>query len=65
MSRQSPYRGGPRYDTPTDGISRKLFDRYKDQMVRKHVQVMQRIQELERELLGVGASLKEIKEKQD
>lgn len=60
---------GPRYDTPTDGISRKVFDRYKDQQVRKHVQVMQRIQEIERQLLGssipASEAEKEKKEKQD
>ncbi len=27
----------PRWDTPTDGISRKVFDRYKDASVRRYV----------------------------
>ncbi len=38
------------YDTPTDGISKKVFDRYKDGQVRRHVQTMERIQQLEAEV---------------
>ncbi len=30
-----------RYDTPTDGISRKMFDRYSDAQARKYAKLRQ------------------------
>ncbi len=44
MSKYS--RKGGLYDTPTDGISKKVFDRYKDQQVRKYVRMAEDIREL-------------------
>ncbi len=41
-----PRRGGL-YDTPTDGISKKVFDRYKDAQVTKYVRTQERVRELE------------------
>ncbi len=53
MSYRKP--SGPRnkglYDTPTDGVSRKVFDRYKDQQVRHRAQLLERIRVLERHIL--------------
>ncbi len=37
-----------RYDTPTDGISRKMFDRYKDAMERKYGKLRQGELDLQR-----------------
>ncbi len=37
---------GGKYDTPTDGISRKVFDRYKDTMTRRYVTLAQRVEAL-------------------
>ncbi len=36
------------YDIPTDGISKKVFDRYKDQQVRHRVAWQERIRILEK-----------------
>ncbi len=35
-----------KWDTPTDGISRKVFDRYKDTQVRKYVELSQEVRRL-------------------
>ncbi len=48
-----PRRGGL-YDTPTDGISKKVFDRYKDQQTTKYLRVMERIREIENLLSRIG-----------
>ncbi len=44
MAYKKPYSG--KFDTPTDGISKKVFDRYKDQQVRRHVRLAEDISEL-------------------
>ncbi len=38
------------YETPTDAISRKMFDRYKDQQVRRHVRLAEEVKALRRAL---------------
>ncbi len=48
---RKPRRGAALYDTPTDGVSRKVFERYKDQQVRHRVQLLERIRELERDFV--------------
>ncbi len=56
---KKPYRArGGLYDTPTDGISRKVFDRYKDQQATKYLRVMERIRELENLLSRIEAALR-------
>ncbi len=40
----------PRYDTPTDGISRKMFDRVMDAHVRRYVQLKESLVSVERHL---------------
>jgi len=39
-----------RWDTPTDGISRKKFDRAMDSHVRRHVRAMEEIEELQQKV---------------
>ncbi len=53
-----------KWDTPTDAISRKVFDRFKDVQVRRHVQQAEmirdlagRVQKLEQFLVGLSTSL--------
>ncbi len=54
MSKQ-PYQSRARYrgkfDTPTDAISRKAFDRYKDQQERRYGQLKQRLLDAEHEIV--------------
>ncbi len=47
MSRGTPYKG--RYDTPTDAVSQKKFDRYKDKQARLYTAYTNRVLALERE----------------
>lgn len=54
--RAQPYRG--KFNTPTDAVSHKVFDRYKDQQVRHRVQLLERIREVERELIVLTSMLK-------
>ncbi len=59
---RKPRRGAALYDTPTDGISKKVFDRYKDRQVRKQVVWQERIRELEllvAQLFNAGGSKEE------
>ncbi len=39
-----------RWDTPTDGISRKQFDRVNDGHIRRYVKVVRRVEILEKKL---------------
>ncbi len=48
---------GPRYDTPTDGISRKQFDRAMDSHVRRYVALRTEFDDLRREVATVIAWL--------
>ncbi len=49
MSRKINFRGmGGRYDTPTDGISRKMFDRAMDKHIRRYAILAERVAALER-----------------
>ncbi len=43
-----PKKYSGRYDTPTDGISKKVFDRYKDKQVQKYVKMAEDIRALQR-----------------
>ncbi len=52
------------WDTPTDGVSRKMFDRYKDQQVRRYVRLAEDIREVRMDLREL-ISLLGKKEKQD
>ncbi len=54
-----PRRGGALYDTPTDGISKKVFDRYKDQQVIKYVRLAQRIEDLQRRMRSITSGEEE------
>lgn len=40
-----PYK---KWDTPTDAVSQKKFDRYADKQVRKYVELKQEVRELRR-----------------
>ncbi len=42
-----------RYDTPTDGISRKKFDRAMDAHIRRHVQLSNEVGELRRDVISL------------
>ncbi len=51
-----PYGGsGKRWDTPTDGISRKVFDRQKDKWVRKYVEQATFLRELNARVINLEA----------
>ncbi len=39
-----------KWDTPTDGVSRKVFDRYKDQQTTRYVRVSNDIRSLEQDI---------------
>ncbi len=41
-----------RWDTPTDGISRKMFDRAMDKHIRRYAVLAERVADLERHLQG-------------
>ncbi len=57
MSKYGGRPSGRKWDTPTDAISRKVFDRHKDQMVRRHVDCMERIRALEGQIKRLVAEL--------
>ncbi len=63
---KKPYRGrSGLYDTPTDGISKKVFDRYKDQQVRRHVQTMEAIRLLEKAVHRLQLGLEGLQEEEE
>ncbi len=43
--------GKMKYDTPTDGVSRKAFDRYRDKIEIRYGRYTQRVLELESRVL--------------
>ncbi len=45
-----PYK--KRWDTPTDGISRKMFDRANDRHVRRYVKLAAEVAEIRKDLAG-------------
>ncbi len=49
-----------RWDTPTDGISRKMFDRAMDQHIRRYVQLKEALVSVERHLAKLSATVETI-----
>ncbi len=46
------------YNTPTDGISKKVFDRYKDTQVRRYVGLAEEIRQLRKQVKSLAASIR-------
>ncbi len=49
-----------RYDTPTDGISRKMFDRYSDAQARKYAKLRQAELDLTRRILTMEKQIQRL-----
>ncbi len=45
------------WDTPTDGVSRKMFDRYKDQQVHRYVSLKEDLREVQKLVKQLGQDL--------
>lgn len=58
--RKGRYAG--KYDTPTDGISRKVFDRYKDKQARLYTAYTNRVLDLERQVADLWAHVSIVEE---
>ncbi len=50
MPQKRKWYSGPKYDTPTDGISRKQFDRAMDKHIRRYVKMAERVSTLSAEV---------------
>ncbi len=60
-SGKSPYRRVA-YDTPTDGISRKKFDRAMDTHIRRYVKLAGRVAAIEKQLRSYRSAFQDVEE---
>ncbi len=56
------FKGKKRWDTPTDGISRKKFDRAMDQHIRRYVKMAGRVAAIEKQLRSYRTAFQDVEE---